>query len=182
MRLKTTVGEAAIRRAMLVVGAAIAFAVLGAVSRIYSQVAIPFRSNPLREAMGTNLNWVWDGDGLRLSDPGQPSGRTDSLVRSMGYTMVRIPGGTVARHFDWRASVGPQRGVGADYSGRPQVMSTGLAEFKRFAARYNLKVLYIVNIQDDPDKVSRLDDEWNALPPAGRLPIRYMELWNEYYL
>ena len=150
--------------------------------RATAQQTITFRANDLRDFVGTNLNWAWDGDGLHLSQPGQPSGLMDSLVRALAYSAVRIPGGALARHFDWRLAVGSPRGSDADYSGRPQVMSTGLPELKRFAARYHLEVLYIINIHDDPTKVAQLVDQWSHLPPQGQAPIRYMELGNEDYL
>lgn len=162
--------------------AVLAFIVLAVMRPLVGQQSIPFRANELRRLVGTNLNWVWDGDGLRLSRAGEPSGLTDSLIRSLAYTALRIPGGTLARRFDWRLAVDTPRGRDADYSGKAQAISTGLPELKRFATRYRLQVLYTLNINDSPAKVVELMDRWNRLPPLGEAPIRYVELGNEDYI
>src|SRR5947207_11039060 len=79
-------------------------------------VALPAQSliyfaNPLKAGVGTNLNWIGDGDGLRLSVVGQPAGTADSLIRSLRYHILRIPGGYLARTFHWQSGVGDTRGA-----------------------------------------------------------------------
>lgn len=82
--------------------------------------------NPLVVGMGTNLEWVADGDGLHLSDRSQPSGAADLMIRSLGYRVLRVPGGWLARGFNWQGSVGGQRPMQRNvFSGRLEPVTTG---------------------------------------------------------
>lgn len=139
-----------------------------------------FQTNRLRDVNGTNLDWVYDGDGLGLSRPDRPSPRADTLIRAQWYKAVRIPGGTLARRFDWRAAIDTLRGRGRDFTGRLQPITTGLPEFKRFSVQYGMRVLYILNINDDSSSVVDLLRRWRDLPPAGRT-LELLELSNEDY-
>ncbi len=148
---------------------------------VQAQDSLTFRYNALRHFNGTNLNWIMDGDGLELSRPDRPSPRADTLIRGQWYTAVRLPGGTLARHFDWRLAIDTPRGRDADFTGRLQPITTGLPELKRFAARYGMRVLYILNINDDSSSVVELLRRWRDLPPAGST-IQLVELGNEDYI
>src|SRR5437762_5943719 len=106
---------------------AASYAVVLSLSLRLSAQGHAYFPNPLREGMGTNLNWIGDGDGLHLSDPGQPASPDDSLIRSLGYKMLRIPGGYLARTFDWQQAVGDNRGMARNiFSGRLEPLTTGL--------------------------------------------------------
>src|SRR6266566_3207962 len=143
---------------------------------------LAFFANPLKDAMGTNLSWTSDGDGLHLSNRAAPAGLTDSLIRSLGYRILRIPGGYLARTFNWQEAVGENRGMERNiFSGHLEPLTTGLPEMKRFAAKYGFKILYTLNLDDAPQKIVQLVDTWNALPPADGPPITLVELGNEVY-
>jgi hypothetical protein len=162
---------------------AVAFvAVLVTVPSGFSAQGLAYFANPLKDGMGTNLNWTSDGDGLHLSDPSQPVGVADSLIRSLGYHILRIPGGYLARTFDWQKAAGGTRGMERNiFSGHLEPVTTGLPEMKRFAAKYGFRVMYTLNLNDSPQKVVQLLDTWNALPPADGPHITWVELGNEVY-
>ena len=147
-----------------------------------SAQGVAYFENPLKDGIGTNLSWTGDGDGLHLSDPGQPAGLADSLIRTLGYRILRIPGGYLARTFDWQKAVGSTRGIERNiFSGHLEPVTTGLPEMKRFAAKYGFRVMYTVNLNDSRQKIVQLVDTWNASAPADGPPITWVELGNELY-
>ena len=136
--------------------------------------------NHLRDMIGTAINWIYDGDGLGLSEP-KPNAPAESLVATLGYNMVRFPGGTLARTFDWTKAIDSVRGQGPDYGGQLHVIQAGLPKFKRFATRQAMRVMYTLNISDPPAKTVSLLERWRALAPPGGPDISSVELGNEEY-
>jgi hypothetical protein len=142
---------------------------------------LAYKANKLKDTNGTGINWVYDGDGLRLSRENSQFDRTDSLVSSLGYSLLRIPGGYLTRHYDWTKAVGVARGQDRDYAGKLQEVKAGLPEMKFFAAKHGMRIMYTLNINDSPQKSVDLLKQWNELPPTGKTPIEYIELGNEVY-
>lgn len=161
-----------------ILGAAVCLTVLGG-ALLSSQQPV-LRSNHVRGILGTTLDWINDGDGLRLS-VSQPDAPAESLINTLGYRVVRIPGGYLARTFDWQLALGGSRGTARDFSGRLQPILTGLPEFKRYAARNLLQVMYTLNMADPPEKASGLVRAWNALEPRSGPELQFFELGNEEY-
>lgn len=143
--------------------------------------AVVLEPNLLRNTLGTTLNWVDDGDGLGLSRPAGAPMPADWAIRNLGYHVVRVPGGYLARRFDWAGAVSPDRPMQRDFAGHLQAVLTGLPEFKRFAARFGISVMYTLNLDDPPERVAALIRTWDSLPPQGQSPIEWVELGNEEY-
>lgn len=138
-------------------------------------------SNFLKDVRGTSLHWSEDGDGLRLSESGTVMNYNDSLIQSLGYNVLRIPGGYLTRWFDWEDAVGENRKSQKDFQGNQQQVKAGLMEMKRFAYKHHMEVLYTLTITDPPEKLSRLIKVWNELPPKDGPVISWFELGNENY-
>ena len=57
---------------------------------------------------GSNLEWIWDGNGVW--DPARNALNTSivNLTRAAGVTQLRFPGAAFADYYDWRKGVGPR--------------------------------------------------------------------------
>lgn len=143
--------------------------------------SITFFDNHLRTIRGTSLHWVEDGDGLKLSKSSKEFSINDSLVSSLGYNVLRIPGGYLTRWFDWEKATGTQYGSQNNFKGIVETVRTGLAEMKLFAGKQKMKVMYTLNINDSPEKIRKLIQAWNSLPPNNGPTIDWFELGNENY-
>src|SRR5512143_1493987 len=70
--------------------------------------------NPL--LLGSNLNWVNEGDGIYDPVTGKVRAGAANLTKAMGITMLRFPGGSLSEHYNWKKGIGPiyKRGKGPD--------------------------------------------------------------------
>lgn len=142
--------------------------------------SISYRTNQLRLIRGTSLHWINDGDGLQLSKATEEFSANDSLVSSLGYNVLRIPGGYLTRWFDWeKASLRYEQQK--NFDGKLEQVRTGLREMKLFARKHEMKVMYTLNINDSPAKIRELIETWNALEPKNGPSIDWFELGNENY-
>jgi alpha-N-arabinofuranosidase len=101
------------------------------------------------EHMGRN---VYTG----LYEPGHPTADADGfrqdvldLVRELGVTVVRYPGGNFVSGYRWEDGVGPaaDRPIRLDPAWRTiETNEFGLNEFVRWAAKANLEVMLAVNL------------------------------------
>lgn len=142
---------------------------------------IPYKKNQLKNFRGTSIHWVEDGDGLHLSQTGKQFSFNDTLVESLHYNVLRIPGGYLTRWFDWETAVGSDYGMQRNYHGKLEKVKTGLREMKLFAWKQGMKVMYTLNINDSPEKITKLIKTWNSLPPNNGPTIDWFELGNENY-
>jgi alpha-N-arabinofuranosidase len=62
------------------------------------------RSIP-RTLYGTNLEWIWDGNGL-VNASGDLSTEAVRLSRELGVSLLRFPGGVFSDFYDWKNGVG----------------------------------------------------------------------------
>jgi alpha-N-arabinofuranosidase len=60
-----------------------------------------------RRILGSNVQWVDRGDALLAEDGSRFDPRMLELVKKLGPTVLRYPGGALADTFDWRAGNGP---------------------------------------------------------------------------
>ncbi|MDE3165874.1 MAG: hypothetical protein KGN36_08720, partial [Acidobacteriota bacterium] len=56
---------------------------------------------------GTNIEWIWDGDGIWDQAGHQLNPRIVELTRELHPSLIRFPGGTFADFYHWRDGVGP---------------------------------------------------------------------------
>ncbi len=60
-----------------------------------------------RTLYGTNLEWIWDGDGLVDANGNLKAGAV-RLGRELDVSLLRFPGGVFSDFYDWRNGIGPQ--------------------------------------------------------------------------
>src|SRR5512143_1021170 len=152
------------------------------------------RYNPL--ILGSNLNWINDGDGIY--DPAAGKVREDAvrLIKDLGITMLRFPGGDLSEYYDWKQGVGPRqgRGMGLDYEKKPQKMVFGLDEFLRFCEEMHIAPLFTVGYANNtPRTAAQIVEYCNgpATSPLGLVRagnghpspygVKYWEIGNEVY-
>lgn len=140
-----------------------------------------YQINRLKELRGTSIHWVDDGDGLKLSRSTSATRFNDSLISSLHYNVLRLPGGYLTRWFNWEKAAGDRYGADRNYGGKIEPVKSGLKEMKQFALKHSMKVMYTLTLSDPPEKIRRLIETWNELEPKGKLPIEWFELGNEDY-
>jgi alpha-N-arabinofuranosidase len=153
------------------------------------------RYNPL--ILGSNINWTNDGDGLYDQAKGKVRPDAAGLIKDMGITMLRFPGGSLSEYYDWKKGIGPARlrGMGLDYEKKPQKMDFGLDEFLRLCESLKIVPLFTVGYADNtPETASGIVEYCNgpADSPLGRVRagnghpapygVTYWEVGNEVYL
>jgi alpha-N-arabinofuranosidase len=57
---------------------------------------------------GTNLEWVWEGNGLWNARERNLDPQITRLAKDLGVSMLRFPGGVFADFYDWRNGTGAQ--------------------------------------------------------------------------
>ncbi len=122
--------------------------------------------------VGFNANW--------LALPSRDGRLLDSL-RTFRPHLIRYPGGGVGDHWDWQegwideATLTPEREVWAEfYDQRPQT----LQQLKAVVEHVGAKPLFALNLL-----TSSVAEQMNMLRTAEEmgLPVKYVELGNEYY-
>jgi alpha-N-arabinofuranosidase len=63
-----------------------------------------------RTLYGTNLEWIWDGDGVWAAAQGGLDRNVVRLAQDLGVTSLRFPGGILADFYRWNKAIGPQSG------------------------------------------------------------------------
>lgn len=144
-----------------------------------------------RGVLGHNVQWVDRGDDLLL-----PDGRIDpqrlDLVRRMGPSSLRFPGGAQSDLYHWERGMGPQRQRGENqhfHSKRMQPTVMGTVEFLQLCAATGARPLITVNVPTGTaEEAARWVHACNVKglidPATGqRLPrVDDWEIGNEPYL
>lgn len=131
---------------------------------------------------GTNLEWIWDGDGAWNASTEAPTSSVLSLTQVAGPTLFRFPGGVFSDFYDWR------NGVGA-ISSRPLSLSMpggsvsandfGTEEALAFAKRAGGQLLITVNVVTGTPQDAA---DWVRYVNNGSRRVDYWELGNESYV
>jgi alpha-N-arabinofuranosidase len=61
-----------------------------------------------RRVYGTNIEWIWDGNGLWNSSRRALDAELVRQSRDAGFSILRFPGGVFADFYHWKQGVGPQ--------------------------------------------------------------------------
>jgi alpha-N-arabinofuranosidase len=131
---------------------------------------------------GSNLEWIWDGNGVW--DPARNALNTSivNLTRAAGVTQLRFPGAAFADYYDWRKGVGP-RGSRPATDARPTGPTSlnrfGTDEALSFASQTNSKLLITVNVYTSTAEEAAAWVEY--VNGAGRR-VDYWEVGNENYV
>lgn len=137
---------------------------------------------------GFNLEWVGFQEDLWDDSAGAARRELVDALRAFPGAVYRYPGGTVANHFDWRASVGPQstrtprRAV--EWKG-PLATRFGFHEYLHFLSEVNGQAWLVTNLHGSFDAETKLAElaglagEWAAEAKRIGTQVLRWELGNE---
>lgn len=139
-----------------------------------------------QRVLGSGIQWVDRGDGI-LGDGDALNDEALALLKPLGVSVLRYPGGSHSDLFDWRAGEGPldTRGIGEHFfSGRRQRVLFGTTEFLNLCRALGAEPLITVNTATGT--ASQAAAWVRAVNDAdhghARGPVRFWELGNEPYL
>jgi alpha-N-arabinofuranosidase len=138
-----------------------------------------------RTLYGSNIEWIWDGDGVWNARTNTLNADVVRLSREAGFSLFRFPGGVFADFYHWRDGVGPQsarRKTEHSPAGPQSVHLFGTDEALAFAAAAGGELLITVNggtgtPQEAADWV-RYVNRRNGNAPR----VNYWEIGNELYI
>jgi alpha-N-arabinofuranosidase len=132
---------------------------------------------------GTNAEWIFDGQGLWSSRSGALDQEALRLVRELGPTMIRFPGGVFSDTYHWRDGLGPQekRPTTAHYPKGPESRHTfGIGEVADVARQADAQLLLTVNAGTGTAQEAA---DWVRYMNRGAGPkVDFWEVGNELYM
>jgi alpha-N-arabinofuranosidase len=136
-----------------------------------------------RTLYGANVEWIWNGNGLWLEKEHTFDPRLLDLIKDLGVSLIRYPGGTVADFYHWKDGVGPYENrpmaVHGPIAGDRSRPNFGTDEALDFAARIGAELLIVVNAgTGSPQEAA----DWVRYVNREALRVRYWEVGNELYL
>ena len=138
-----------------------------------------------RTVYGSNIEWIWNGNGIWNADKQALDPDLVTLTREAGISLLRFPGGVFADFYHWRDGIGPRssrRETEHSRGGPRSVHVFGTDEALAFAAETGSELLITVNAgtgtaQEAADWVKYV----NQTP--GKSPrVQYWEIGNELYI
>jgi alpha-N-arabinofuranosidase len=131
---------------------------------------------------GTNIEWIWNGDGIWDTKTERLNNSIVSLTRGMGATLHRFPGGVFADFYNWKDGVGPVflRPTNESMPGGPVSFHRfGTDEALEFAEATNAQLLLTVNVvTGTPEEAA----DWVKYVNNGGRRVEYWEIGNESYV
>jgi alpha-L-arabinofuranosidase len=141
-----------------------------------------------REVYGTNLEWIWDGNGIWDATRRGFQPEILRLSRELATTLYRFPGGMFADFYHWKDGIGPQesRPERPHIPGGPKsVHRFGTDEALAFAEQAGGKLMITVNIiTGTPQEAA----EWiryanrQTLNTGSKPRVEFWEVGNESYV
>ncbi len=142
-----------------------------------------------RTLYGTNLEWIWDGNGLWDRKRDSLNADIVRLTEALNVSLLRFPGGIFADFYRWRDGVGPRssRRETAHMPGSDSKSQHvfGTDEALELSARVGAPLLITVNIATGTPQEAA---DWVRYVNAGGAPTRnaprvdVWELGNENYI
>jgi alpha-N-arabinofuranosidase len=138
-----------------------------------------------RTIYGSNIEWIWNANGIWDVDRRALNADLVRLSRDAGFSLLRFPGGVFADFYHWRDGVGPQtsrRETEHSPGGPRSAHVFGTDEALAFAKATNSELLITVNAgtgtaAEAADWVRYINKSDNA---AQR--VTYWEIGNELYI
>ena len=147
---------------------------------INSQIGAPVN----RLLMGSNTQWVDNGDSL-VNNNGATNNQVLNLIRPVGVSMLRYPGGTLSDSFHWQDAIGSiaTRGSDMDLSNDLQPVIFGINEFLQLAQTLSAQPVITVNVPSGtPTEAATWVNYMKQQAVAGKPAVKYWEIGNEPYL
>lgn len=132
---------------------------------------------------GTNVEWIFDGQGLWSAKDGKLDAGAVALARQLSPTLIRFPGGVFSDTYHWRDGIGPQdqRPVTQHYPGGPRSRhSFGIPELVELSNAVGAQLLLTVNA--GTGTATEAADWVRHMKRPGSAPVRYWEVGNELYM
>jgi alpha-N-arabinofuranosidase len=138
-----------------------------------------------RTVYGSNIEWVWNGNGVWSADTKGLQPEILRLTRDAGFSLLRFPGGVFADFYHWRNGVGPEssrRQTEHSPGGPRSVHVFGTDEALAFAKATGSELLITVNAgsgsaSEAADWVRYVNKE--HVDGGG---VKYWEIGNELYI
>ncbi len=131
---------------------------------------------------GTNIEWVWDGNGIWHAKDGALDRRVIQLTRDLRPSLIRFPGGTFSDFYHWRDGIGPQsqRKETEHMPGASRSRHVfGTDEALSFAEAVGGELLITVNAGTGTAQEAA---DWVRYVNKDRRRVRYWEIGNELYV
>jgi alpha-N-arabinofuranosidase len=138
-----------------------------------------------RTLYGTNIEWIWNGNGLWNATTKKLDVELVRLSQEAGFSLLRFPGGVFSDFYHWRDGVGPQqsRRTTEHTPGSPKSAHVfGTDEALAFAQATGSELLITVNAgtgtaQEAADWVRYVNSRGGNAPR-----VNYWEIGNELYI
>lgn len=132
---------------------------------------------------GTNVEWIFDGQGLWSSKKNALDTEVLRLSKEIGPTVIRFPGGVFSDTYHWRDGIGPQdkRPTTLHHPGGPKsrhvLGSQEIAEVARFVGA---ELMFTVNAGTGTPQEAA---DWvNYAKKEIQPKVRWWEIGNELYM
>jgi len=146
-----------------------------------------------RRLLGNNIQWPNGGDGVLAANGAELDQRlVNEMIRPLGATVLRFPGGVFSDTYHWRDGMGPLEARGQNdlaFSRSQQKVLMGTQEFLELCEALGAEPLITVNVvtgtaQEAADWVRLVNVQGLVSRLTGkRLPrVDYWEIGNEPYL
>ena len=131
---------------------------------------------------GTNIEWVWDGDGIWDASARRLNPQIVQLARDLHPSLIRFPGGTFSDFYHWRDGMGPQeqRKETQQMPGAGTSRHTfGTDEALAFAEAVGGELMITVNAGTGTAQEAA---DWVRYIKGSNRRVRYWEIGNELYV
>lgn len=136
-----------------------------------------------RTLYGTNVEWIWNGNGMWMENERRAHPEVARLTRDLGVSLIRYPGGLFSDFYHWKdgvGAVGKRRQVkheaGKDDRSRPNF---GTDEALDFARGANAELMITVNAGTGTAQEAA---DWVRHVNGDSQQVRYWEVGNELYI
>ena len=135
-----------------------------------------------RSLYGTNVEWVWNGNGIWDAARDAPDDEVVRLSAGLGVSLIRFPGGVFSDYYHFRDGLGPQaaRKESLHYPNGPKSRHTfGTEEAFRFADKVGARLLITVNAgSGSADEAA----DWVRYANRAGRRVELWEVGNELYM
>lgn len=136
-----------------------------------------------RTLYGTNVEWIWNGNGLWNAKLGKLNPQLVTLGRQMRISLIRFPGGIFSDFYHWRDGIGPENKrpkIEAFPGGPKGVDHFGTNEALKFAKLVGGQLMITINmVTGTPQEAA----DWVRYTNGhSHRQVEYWELGNENYI
>jgi alpha-N-arabinofuranosidase len=135
-----------------------------------------------RTLYGSNLEWIWNGDGVWNADTQTLDSTLIDLAKQGGVSLLRFPGGFFSDYYNWQNGIGP-------LSQRPSTPilpnsslsanNFGTDEALAYASIVGGNLIITVNVQTGTAQEAA---DWVRYVNNGQRYVQYWEIGNEPYV